>query len=256
MAKKIITKKKPHKKLTKRLKKHAGRSSSGRISIRHRGGGVKRLYRLIDWGQEKIDIPAKVEAIEYDPYRTAYIILLAYPDGEKRYRLAPDKIKVGNKVLIAEKAPVRIGNRSKLKNIPLGTMVYNLELRPNESGKIVRSAGTGAEVLSHEGKYTHLKMPSKELRKIFSECFASIGQVSFPTRRYEKLRKAGQTRLKGRRPQVRGKVMAPPDHPHGGGEGRNPIGMKRPKTPWGKPALGVKTRRRKSTNKYIIKRRK
>jgi len=250
-----LTKKKPEKRLLIRIKRRAGRSKSGRITVRHRGGGAKRLYRIVDFKQRRIDLPAKVLALEYDPYRTAYIALLEYENKEKRYRLAPYNLKVGDEIIISEKAKPELGNRMRLENIPIGTDVYNVELVPNEGGKIVRSAGTSAQVLAHEGKHTHLKMPSKEIRKVSRKCFASIGRVSKPEHRFERLRKAGQIRLKGRRPQVRGTVMSPRAHPHGGGEGKTSIGMPAPKTPWGKPARGVKTRRRKSTKKYIIKRR-
>jgi large subunit ribosomal protein L2 len=254
--KKILTKKKPEKRLLIRLKKRAGRSRSGRITVRHRGGGVKRLYRKVDFGQERIDAAAEVLSLEYDPYRTTRIMLLKYSNGGKAYRLAPEGIKVKDKVITAEEAEIKIGNRIKLKNIPIGTSVFNIELKPNKGGQIVRSAGASALVLAHENKYTHLKMPSKEIRKVLSSCFATIGQTSYATHKYSKLRKAGQTRLKRKRPQVRGTVMPPSAHPHGGGEGKTSIGMPYPKTPWGKPARGVKTRRRKSTDKYIIKRRK
>ncbi|MBL7156251.1 MAG: 50S ribosomal protein L2 [Candidatus Pacebacteria bacterium] len=254
--KKIFTKKEPEKRLLIRIKRRAGRAKSGRITVRHQGGGAKRLYRIIDFGQKRKDEQAKVIAIEYDPYRTSYLILLEYPDGKKVYRLALDQIKVGDSIVIAEKAENKIGNRMKLINIPLGVMVCNVEMIPEKGGKIVRSAGASALILSHEGKYTHLKMPSKEIRKILSQCYATIGQISNTEHRYKKLRKAGQTRLMGKRPQVRGTVMSPRAHPHGGGEGKTPIGMPAPKTPWGKPARGVKTRRNKSTNKYIIQTRK
>lgn len=255
--KKVLTKKKPEKRLLLTLKKRAGRSRSGRITIRHRGGGAKRRYRIIDWGQQKINIPAKVVALEYDPYRTGFIALLQYEDGEKRYILAPQDLKVGDEVLISEKAEVKPGNRMKLKNIPSGTMVYNIELQPGGGGKMVRSAGAGAKVLAHEGGFSHLKMPSTEIRKVRSECFATVGQVSKSWHRFIKHRKAGDIRHKRRRPQVRGSAMNPVDHPHGhgGGEGKTSIGLPHPKTPWGKIARGVKTRKRKSTQKYIIKRR-
>lgn len=259
MAKKtkgILTKKEPEKSLLVPLKKKAGRSGSGRITIRHRGGGVKRLYRIVDFGEEKLDIPAKVIALEYDPNRTAYIMLLEYEDSQKRYRIAPHGIKVGDSVICAQKAPIKIGNRMKLKNIPVGTQVYNIELQPRKGGQMVRGAGTAAVVLAKEGKYCHLEMPSGEVRKVLLECFASVGQVSHPEKRFEKLKKAGSKRRKGWRPTVRGTVMNPRDHPHGGGEGKAPIGLPHPKTPWGKPALGVKTRKRKWTDKYIIKPRK
>jgi len=255
--KKVLTKKKPEKRLLLTLKKRAGRSRSGRITIRHRGGGAKRRYRIIDWGQQKIDIPAKIVAIEYDPYRTGFIALLQYEDGEKRYTLAPQGLKVGDEVLISEKAEAKTGNRMKLKNIPSGTMVYNIELESGRGGKIVRSAGAGAKVLAHEGGFSHLKMPSTEIRKVRSECFATVGQVSKSWHRFIKHRKAGDIRHKRRRPQVRGTAMNPVDHPHGhgGGEGKTSIGLPHPKTPWGKIARGGKTRKRKSTQKYIIKRR-
>lgn len=252
---KILTKKEPEKKLLLPLKKRAGRARFGKITVRQRGGRVKRLYRIIDFGQEKINIPAKVIAVEYDPYRTAFIALLEYQDGEKRYRICPQELKVGDEIVCAEKAEIKPGNRMKLKNIPVGTMVYNIEIEPGKGGKMVRGAGTGAKILAQEEKFTHLEMPSGEVRKVSQECFASIGQVSRPAHRYEIIRKAGRMRLRGRRPAVRGKAMIPAAHPHGGGEGMTPIGLKYPKTPKGKPAFGVKTRRRKGTDKYIIKRR-
>ncbi len=253
---KLVTKKEPEKKLLISLKKKAGRSNSGRITVRHRGGGVKRLYRIVDFGQEKLGIPAKVVALEYDPYRTAFLMLLEYADGEKRYQIAPYGIQVGDEIICEEKTEIKIGNRMRLKSIPVGTIVYNIEIEPNRGGKMVRGAGTGAKVLALEGKYVHLEMPSKEIRKVSQECFASIGQVSHPEKRFEKVGKAGGRRLKGWRPTVRGSAMNPPDHPHGGGEGKSPIGLKYPKTPWGKPARGVNTRKRNWTDKFIIKRRK
>lgn len=252
----VLTKKKPEKGLLLSLKKRAGRGSSGRITVRHKGGGAKKLYRIVDFGQEKINMKAKVIAFEYDPYRTAFLALLEYEDRDKRYRIAPADLKVGDEVICSEKAEIRIGNRMKIKNIPVGTMVYNIELESSRGGRIVRSAGTGAKVLAHEEKYTNLQMPSSEIRKILQECYATVGTVSYPEWRYTKIEKAGRSRLKGRRPTVRGSAMNPVDHPHGGGEGKAPIGLKYPKTPWGKPALGVKTRRKRWTDKYIIKRRK
>jgi len=256
--KSILTKKKkPEKRLLLALKKRAGRARSGEITVRHRGGGVKRLYRIVDFGEEKLNISAKVIALEYDPYRSAFIVLLEYQDGEKRYRLAPKDLKVGDEIIASEKAEIKIGNRIKLKNIPVGTQIFNIELEPGKGGKLVKGAGTSAKVLAQEGKLTHLEMPSGETRKISQNCFCTIGQVSHPEHRFEKIGKAGRTRLKGWRPTVRGTAMNPCDHPHGGGEGRSPIGLKYPKTPWGKPALGVKTRKkRKWTDKFIIKRRK
>jgi large subunit ribosomal protein L2 len=252
----VLAKKEPEKRLLLRLPSRAGRARSGRVTVRFRGGGAKRLYRIVDFAQEKLNIPAKVAAIEYDPYRTAFIMLLEYRDGEKRYRIAPQDIKVGDEILCAENAPLRAGNRMKLKNVPVGTMVYDIELQPGRGGQLVRAAGTGAKVLAHEGKYTHLEMPSGEVRKVLSECFASIGMVSRQEHKYVNLGKAGKSRYRRRKPHVRGSAMNPVDHPHGGGEGRAGVGMKFPKTPWGKPARGVKTRRRRWTDKYILQRRK
>jgi len=254
--KSILSKKEPEKKLLLSLKKQGGRGYSGRITVRHRGGGAKRLYRMIDFGQGKMGMSAKVIALEYDPFRTAFIMLLEYKDGERRYQIAPQDLKAGDEIICAEIAELRPGNRMKLKNIPVGTMVCNIEIEPGMGGKMVRGAGTGAKVLAQEGKFTHLEMPSKEIRKVFGECFASIGQVSHAEQRFEIIGKAGRNRLKGWRPTVRGGAMIPPDHPHGGGEGKTPIGLKYPKTPWGKPARGVKTRKRMLTDKYIIQRRK
>jgi len=250
----VLTKKKPEKKLLKSLKRKAGRSSNGRITIRHKGGGAKRLYRIIDFGEEKINIPARVIALEYDPFRSAFIALLEYQNKEKRYILSPQGLKVGDEVIISEKTPVSPANRMKLKSVPIGTIVYNVEIEPGRGGKLIKSAGTSAQVLAQEGRYTHLKMPSGEVRKILSECFASIGEVSNPEHRFIRLGKAGRSRWKGIRPTVRGSAMSPVDHPHGGGEGRSPIGLPHPKTPWGKPASGVKTRKKKWTDKLIIQR--
>ena len=257
MNKSFLTKKEPERRLLLPLKKRAGRARSGKITCRHRGGGVKRLYRIVDFGQERLNIPAKVIALEYDPNRSAFIALLEYQDGEKRYRLAPKDLKVGDEIIASEKAEIKIGNRIKLKNIPVGTQIFNIELEPGKGGKLVKGAGTSARVLAQEERFTHLEMPSGETRKISQNCFGTIGQVSHPEHRFEKIGKAGRMRLKGFRPAVRGKAMNPPDHPHGGGEGRSPIGLKYPKTPWGKPALGVKTRKkRKWTDKFIINRAK
>lgn len=253
---KLLTKKKPEKRLLLSLQRSAGRTNSGRITVRHRGGGVKRLYRIVDFGQEKMNLPGKVTAIEYDPNRTAFIALVLYNDGEKRYILSPDKLNVGDEIICSEKAEIKTGNRMKLKNIPVGTQVFNIELMPGQGGKIIKSAGSSAQVAAQEGNYAQLQMPSGEVRRFFSDCFASIGQVSYPEHRYEVIGKAGRMRLKGWRPTVRGTAMNPVDHPHGGGEGRQPIGLKHPKTPWGKPALGVKTRKKKWTDKMIIQRRK
>jgi large subunit ribosomal protein L2 len=255
--KSILTKKKPEKGLLLALKKRAGRARSGRITCRHRGGGVKRLYRLVDFGEEKLGIPAKVIALEYDPNRSAFIALLQYQDGEKRYRLASKDLKIGDEITASDKAEIKIGNRIKLKNIPVGTQIFNIELEPGKGGKLVKGAGTSAKVLAQEEKFTYLEMPSSEIRQIPQECFATIGQVSYAEHRFEKIGKAGRRRLKGWRPTVRGTAMNPCDHPHGGGEGRSPTGLKHPKTPWGKPARGIKTRKKKKwTDKFIIKRRK
>ena len=254
--KNFLTKKEPEKRLLLALRKKGGRGSSGRITVRHHGGGVKKFYRIINFGQGKLGIPAKVVSLEYDPYRSAFLMLLEHSDGEKFYQIAPHDIKIGDEIICQEKAEIRLGNRLKLKNIAVGTLVYNIEIEPGQGGKMIRGAGTAARVLAQEGKFTHLEMPSGEIRKVSQECFASIGQVSHPEKRFEIIGKAGRARLKGWRPTVRGAAMIPPDHPHGGGEGKTPIGLKFPKTPWGKPAKGVQTRKRKWTNKYIIQRRK
>jgi len=252
---KILTKKKPEKKLLQTLKKKGGRGFAGRITVRHKGGGVKRLYRIVDFGQGKLGVPAKVIAIEYDPNRSALLALVEYQDGERRYILAPHELKVGEEIISKELAEIKTGNRMKLKNIPVGTQVYNVELEPGKGGKLARSAGSTAKVAAQEANFTHLEMPSGEIRKVSQECFASIGQVSRPEHRFIDIGKAGKVRRKGIRPTVRGTAMNPADHPHGGGEGRAPVGMKHPKTPWGKPALGVKTRKKKWADKLIIKRR-
>ena len=252
---KILSNKEPEKKLLVSLQDKAGRSFSGRISVRHQGGGVKRLYRIIDFGQEKMNIPGKIIAFEYDPYRTSFIALVEYKDGDKRYILASKDVKVGDEIIVSESAAIISGNRMKIKNIPVGTLVYNIEIEPQRGGKMVRGAGTSAKILAHEGKYTHLKMPSGETRKVLQECYASIGMVSHQEHMFENVGKAGSSRLKGIRPEVRGSAMNPPDHPHGGGEGKTPIGLKYPKTPWGKIAYGVRTRNRKWTDKFIVKRR-
>jgi len=256
-SKKLLTKKEPEKSLLLSFKKRAGRARSGRITVRHKGGGVKKLYRIVDFGQNKLNIPAKVIALEYDPYRTAFIALIKYQDSEKRYILAPQNLKVGDEIVITEKSEIKVGNRMKLKNIPVGTMVYNIEIEPGRGGKMTRGAGSGAKVLAQEGDYTYLELSSTEVKKIPGECFASIGMVSNPEHIFIDIGKAGSLRLKGIRPTVRGTAMNPCDHPHGGGEGRTGIGLKYPKTPWGKHALGIKTRKRgKWTNKFILQRRK
>jgi len=254
---KLLTKKDPEKKLLISFKNRAGRGDSGRITVRHQGGGVKRLYRIIDFGEEKMNMPAKVIALEYDPFRSAFICLLEYEKGEKRYQIAPAGIKIGDNIICSEKAELKTGNRMKLKNIPVGTQVYNVEIESLRGGKLVRSAGGSAKIAAQEKGYTHLAFPSSEIRKIPEECFASIGQVSFPEHKFIRARKAGVSRHRGIRPRVRGTAMNPPDHPHGGGSGgKASIGMPGPKTPWGKPARGVKTRKKKWTDKLIIQRRK
>jgi large subunit ribosomal protein L2 len=253
-----LTKKRPEKSLIKYVRRNVGRSAStGRITVRHKGGGLKQLYRVIEFAQTKMDIPAKVIALEYDPNRTAFIALIQYKSGEKQYVIAPQNLKVGDEIIFSEKAPLTPGNRTKLKNIPVGSAVYNIELEPSKGGIAVRSAGSSAQVLAHDGDHVNLKMPSTEVRIFKGECFASIGMVSNPENRFYTIGKAGKSRWLGRRPHVRGSAMNPVDHPHGGGEGRQPIGLKHPKTPWGRPALGVKTRNRKKwSSKLIIQRRK
>jgi large subunit ribosomal protein L2 len=251
-----ITKKRPEKSLTISLKKrNAGRNFQGRISVRHRGGGNKRLYRIIDWKRDKAGVPARVVAIEYDPNRTARIALLYYADGAKRYILAPVGLKVGDTVRSGREAEIRVGNALPLGNLPTGTQVHNVELVPGKGGQIVRSAGTSAQLMAKEGDYALLRMPSTEMRRVRIECMATIGQVGNVEHSLIKLGKAGRTRHRRRRPQVRGSVMNPVDHPHGGGEGRAPIGLDGPKTPWGKPTLGYRTRNNKRTDKYIVRRR-
>lgn len=250
----VLTKKEPEKKLTFGRKRNVGRSQ-GMISVRHKGGGVKKKYRLVDFRQEKLDIPAKVLSIEYDPNRSAFIALIVYKDGEKRYILAPQNLKVGDEIIVSNNAPIKEGNRLPLANIPEGTFVHNIALVPNGEGKIARSAGCAVQLIAKEGKYAHLLMPSTEIRKVNINSMASIGILSNPEHNLVVIGKAGRSRLLGRRPHVRGSAMNPCDHPHGGGEGRAPIGLKHPKTPWGKPALGAKTRRSKNTDKFILRRR-
>jgi large subunit ribosomal protein L2 len=251
-----ITRKKPEKSLTEALKKkHAGRNNQGRITVRHRGGGSRRLYRIIDWKRNKPGVPAKVVSIEYDPNRTARIALLQYRDGEKRYILAPNGLQVGAVLTSGPDAEVRVGNSLPLANMPTGTQVHNIELTPGRGGQMVRSAGVSAQLMAKEGDYALLRLPSGEMRRVRIECVATIGQVSNVEHSLVKLGKAGRTRHRGRRPQVRGAVMNPRDHPHGGGEGRAPVGMPGPKTPWGKPTLGYRTRNNKRTDKLIVRRR-
>jgi large subunit ribosomal protein L2 len=251
-----ITRKRPERSLTVSLgKKHAGRNSSGRITVRHRGGGSKRLYRIIDWKRNKPGVPAKVFSIEYDPNRTARIALLHYADGEKRYILAPNGLTVGTILTSGPGAEVRVGNSLPLGNLPTGTQIHNIELTPGKGGQMVRSAGVSAQLMAKEGDYALVRLPSGEMRRVRMECVATVGQVGNVEHSLVKLGKAGRTRHLGRRPQVRGSVMNPRDHPHGGGEGRAPIGMPGPKTPWGKPTLGYRTRNNKRTDKFIQRRR-
>jgi large subunit ribosomal protein L2 len=253
-----ITAKKPLKKLTVAKKRKAGKNSSGKITVRHRGGGAKRRIRLIDFKQDKFDIPAKIEAIEYDPNRNARIARLLYKDGERRYIIAVDGIKVGDKILCSKKEiEIKKGNRMPIEFIPAGMFVNNVEIVPGKGGELARGAGAGIKVLGSEGKYAQIKLPSSEVRMIPRECLATVGIVSNPEYKNIRWGKAGRLRHRGFRPAVRGKAMNPADHPHGGGEGGAPIGLKGPKTPWGKYALGVKTRKKtKSSNKMIVKRRK
>ena len=250
-----ITKRKPEKALTVPLKKKAGRNAQGRVTVRHRGGGAKRQLRIIDFKRNNFGVPGKVAAIEYDPNRSARIALIHFADGDKRYILWPVGLKVGDTVMSGPEAEIRPGNALPLKNMPLGTAVHNVELYLKRGGQMVRSAGSSAQLLAKEGDYVLLRLPSGEVRKVLADCIATIGQVGNVEHSQMKLGRAGRSRLLGRRPQVRGSAMNPRDHPHGGGEGKAGIGMPGPKTPWGKPALGYRTRRRKDTNKYIVRRR-
>lgn len=250
-----ITKTKPERSLLVPLKKQAGRNFRGKITVRHRGGGHKRMYRIIDFRRDKEGIPARVESIEYDPNRSARIALLIYADGEKRYIIAPLGLKVGDTVMSSTSAEIRPGNTLPLENIPLGTFVHNVELHVGRGGQLARAAGTAAQLMAKEGKHVLLRLPSGEMRLVDRRCKATIGQVGNVDHSNIKLGKAGRRRWLGWRPAVRGSAMTPRDHPHGGGEGRAPIGLPGPKTPWGKPTLGYKTRRNKATDKYIVRRR-
>jgi large subunit ribosomal protein L2 len=251
-----ITRKRPERSLTVALgKRRSGRNNQGRITVRHRGGGNRKMYRIIDWKRNKAGVPAKVFSIEYDPNRTARIALLHYVDGEKRYILAPNGLAVGAVLQSGAGAEVRVGNALPLGNLPTGTQVHNIELTPGRGGQMVRSAGVSAQLMAKEGDYALVRLPSGEMRRVRIECMATVGQVSNIEHSLIKLGKAGRTRHRGRRPQVRGSVMNPRDHPHGGGEGRAPVGMPGPKTPWGKPTLGYRTRNNKRTDKFIQRRR-
>jgi len=251
-----ITKSKPEKSLLLPLKKKAGRSNQGRITVRHRGGGAKRMLRVIDFKRDKIGVPGKIASVEYDPNRSANIALVHYVDGEKRYILAPLGLKVGAVISSGEGAEIKPGNTLPLRSIPLGTAVHNIELSRGRGGQMVRSAGAYAQVMAKEGGYTLVRLPSGELRRVDGECMATIGQVGNIDHSNISLGKAGRKRHMGWRPTVRGSAMTPRDHPHGGGEGRSPIGHPGPKTPWGKPALGYRTRRNKSSDRLILRRRK
>ncbi|MQG38053.1 MAG: 50S ribosomal protein L2 [SAR202 cluster bacterium] len=251
---KDLTRSTPEKSLLAPVKKKGGRNNRGRVTVRHRGGGHKRRYRIIDFKRDKAGI-ATVKSIEYDPNRTARIALVLFEDGTKRYIVAPDNVSVGDVVQSGGSAPVATGNSRPLGTLPTGTLVHNIEAAPGNGGQIAKSAGAVAQVMAHESGYTLVRLPSGEMRRLLSECSATVGQVSNLDHKNQKLGKAGRNRHRGRRPTVRGSVMSPAAHPHGGGEGRSGIGMPGPKTPWGKPALGKRTRRNKSTNKFILRRR-
>ncbi len=250
-----ITKKTPEKSLIVTLKKNGGRNNQGQITVRHHGGGEKRKYRIIDFKRNKYDVVGTVASIEYDPNRTANIALINYADGEKRYIIAPKDLKVGMQVVSGENADIKVGNALPIMNIPVGTVIHNIELRPKKGGELARSAGSSAQILGREGNYVMIRLSSGEQRKVLGTCYATIGEVGNADYELVKLGKAGRTRHMGIRPTVRGSVMNPNDHPHGGGEGRAPVGRKGPVTPWGKPALGYKTRKRKASDKLIVRRR-
>ena len=251
-----ITTSTPEKSLTKTLKKHAGRNQRGKITVRHRGGGYRPKYRIIDFKRTKDDIPAKVATIEYDPNRSANIALVVYADGEKRYIIAPNGLKVGDVIESGAAADIKVGNALPIANIPVGTIIHNVELKPGKGAQMVRSAGNGAQLMAKEGEFAQVRLPSGEVRKVRMECRATIGEVGNGDHQNISIGKAGRKRHMGIRPTVRGSVMNPNDHPHGGGEGKAGIGRVGPVTPWGKPALGLKTRKRsKDSNRYIVKRR-
>ncbi|MEE8370491.1 MAG: 50S ribosomal protein L2 [Dehalococcoidia bacterium] len=250
-----ITRSRPEKSLLKPKKRTGGRNNQGRLTVRHRGGGAKRQLRIIDFKRDKFGVPGRVASIEYDPNRSARIALIYYVDGEKRYIICPVGLSVDDRVMSGPGAEIKAGNALPLSDIPSGTMIHNLELYKGRGGQMVRGAGVSAQLLAREDNYALVRLPSGEVRRILAECMATVGQVGNPEHSQIKLGRAGRNRLLGRRPTVRGTVMNPRDHPHGGGEGKSPIGMPGPKTPWGKPALGYRTRRRKDTNKYIVRRR-
>ena len=250
-----ITKSTPEKSLVVTLKKNGGRNNQGHITVRHHGGGEKRKYRIIDFKRNKYDVIGNVASIEYDPNRTANIALINYLDGEKRYIIAPNGLKVGMQVVSGENVDIKVGNALPIANIPVGTVIHNIELRPKKGGELARSAGASAQILGREGNYVMIRLSSGEQRKVLGTCYATIGEVGNADYELVKLGKAGRSRHMGIKPTVRGSVMNPNDHPHGGGEGRAPIGRKGPVTPWGKPALGYKTRKKKASDKLIVRRR-
>ncbi|BCY16373.1 50S ribosomal protein L2 [Leptolinea sp. HRD-7] len=250
-----ITKSKPERSLIVARLGHGGRNSYGRVTVRHQGGGNKQYIRLVDYKRNKLSIPGKVSAIEYDPNRTARLALIVYADGEKRYIVAPLGLKVGDTIVAGPQAEIRTGNSLPISNIPVGTMVHNIELKPGKGGQLVRSAGSAAQLLAKEGDYAQIRLPSGEVRLVLQVCYATIGQVGNVDHSNVKLGKAGRKRHMGIRPTVRGTAMSPRDHPHGGGEGRQPAGMPGPKSPWGRPTRGYKTRRNKVSDKFIVRRR-
>ena len=250
-----VTKKTPEKSLLAVKKEKAGRNSYGRITVRHQGGGNRQKYRIIDFKRQKDDMPATVIGVEYDPNRTANIALINYADGEKRYIIAPKGLEVGMKVEAGANADIKVGNALPIMSIPVGTMIHNIELRPGKGGELARSAGSSAQILGREGKYVMIRLSSGEQRKVLGTCMATVGEVGNEDASLVRIGKAGRKRHMGIRPTVRGSVMNPNDHPHGGGEGRAPVGRKAPMTPWGKPALGLKTRKKKQSDKFIVRRR-
>ena len=250
-----ITSSTPEKSLLVVVKKKSGRNNQGRITVRHQGGGVKRKYRIIDFKRNKYNVPGSVASIEYDPNRTANIALINYADGEKRYIIAPKGLEVGEQIVSGENVDIKVGNSLPIMNIPVGTMIHNIELRPGKGGELARSAGSSAQILGREGKYVMIRLSSGEQRKVLGTCYATVGEVGNEDSSLVKVGKAGRKRHMGIRPTVRGSVMNPNDHPHGGGEGRAPVGRKAPMTPWGKPALGLKTRKNKQSDKFIVRRR-
>ena len=250
-----ITTSTPEKSLTVTIKKNSGRNNQGKITVRHQGGGVKRKYRIIDFKRNKVNVPGSVASIEYDPNRTANIALISYADGEKKYIIAPKTLAVGDTVVSGENVDIKVGNALPIMNIPVGTMIHNIELRPGKGGELARSAGASAQILGRENNYVMIRLSSGEQRKVLGTCMATVGEVGNEDSSLVKIGKAGRKRHMGIRPTVRASVMNPNDHPHGGGEGRAPVGRKAPMTPWGKKALGLKTRKKKQSDKFIVRRR-